>query len=503
MLPSFVHMLSSHKVITVKFTVVIAAALVGFYVLNQNVVLTPYITSVYEPGSRSMAIHPSASKTLIHTADQNMPWLLTADRFPFTVTIPRVVKAVRVQGTAIPGTQPYVTFVAEGAKGDAWTHIVSSAFLDTLPWKRVESEGISLWMKDSSPTEPIQQFASVEDFRANPPDLGMVGTAGVDPLAFVRGEQYQPQTRVVQLPHTFRGSHTLYTLARQEDVQLTFNKIDLNRKPGKDELTVRIIRADKYRDDDHTWLASVSVKDDGNANGNGKSGPAQLVELTLPNVAPGVYRVEIVTSEDVLFNNVTSAQQMFSFSGKVWLADGPAYGQADFPPVQIATNAGWITLSPSHAQGKQVVQVGDKRVTLEEVKKTQLVSGLKGETKVMLLKGELTIASDALLAFAPAVLLPVKGTAQIDLSTEVSLEHLQYIVVPYTPRTTGEITFDHTYPMEALQLRGKELSFVLNAAGLDANEKTLGLEKLQVTFIRGAFPWAQLWSKVQNSLHFQ
>ncbi|MEK7537373.1 MAG: hypothetical protein AAB619_00160, partial [Patescibacteria group bacterium] len=358
----FINLLHRHSVYktvvrVAKVVMVIVPLALLADLINQSIFITPTLSYMYRPGRATRAVSPTAPTTLIRTADAKLRWRVTTDNFPFKVIIPRLIEAVRVRVRLQPGTQSYIALNAKAKTDGDYSTIVSSAALDNLDWKHVSDGTMTLWMRDKRVSEEkivtgtgkkaktktvttertLKQYASINDFRSAPPDLNTVATAGYDRLAFASIPNYRPSSSPITLNHTFRGSHQFYVYAANENLRLSFDKIDLNRQPGADTLTVRVARADQLTSDSRRWLKTVTVADDGHTGPKGPRGAAQRVELTLPMVTAGTYFVEIATSEDVMFTNLTSAQRHLAFAGRVFLAEGPAYGEPSFQPVQLVT----------------------------------------------------------------------------------------------------------------------------------------------------------------------
>lgn len=483
---------------------------------NNNFFLTKTLHYSYSPGQRTHIITPVKLAALIKTADRALPWRLDADSFPFRVTIPRLIEEVRVRVRLVAGTQGDIAFVAHGKKGADLTTIISSALLNTLEWKNITDGDLTLWMRDTHITEEtltqgsgrkkttktvkteraVQQYSSISEFRTNPPtDLKTVATVGFEPLALSRVTDYQPSTVPITIEHTFRGSHQLFVYAANETLRMSFDKIDLNRQNNADELTVRIARTDDPTNNPRHWLKSVTIGDDGMTRAIGRNGKAQLAEIVLPNVTPGTYLIDIVASEDVVFQRLTSNQHVLAFNGRVFIADGPAYGETSFKPVSIITIGDTVTYFANHDQGMQTLVVAGKKHLIQDVKINNVFKGLKGETRVDFAQGDATVSSNGLLTLSPAQLVP-PGAQPIDIFGSPDLTSFDYVLAPYRPKTQNEPFIDQTYNLKSLTLDRKKFTFTIESPGLERSGASLGLKDIRVTFVRGPFPWNRVWENL-------
>ena len=512
------HSVYKTVVSAVKVIMVIVPLALLADLINQSIFITPTLSYMYRPGRATRAVSPTAPTTLIRTADAKLRWRVTTDNFPFKVIIPRLIEAVRVRVRLQPGTQSYIALNAKAKTDGDYSTIVSSAALDNLDWKHVSDGTMTLWMRDKRVSEEkivtgtgkkaktktvttertLKQYASINDFRSAPPDLNTVATAGYDRLALASIPNYQPRSSPITLNRTFRGNHQLYVYAANEDLRLAFDKIDLNRQAGADTMTVQVARADQLTNDSRTWLKTITVADDGNAGPKGPRGAAQRVDLAIKNVPAGTYLVDITATEDVVFNNLTSAQHNLAFNGRVFLAEGPAYGEPSFQPVQLVTSGSSLSFAANHDQGKQTLTVAGKKFNLKELKVNQTASGLSGPTAFEIAKGDATVLSDGLIAIAPAELIP-DGVHPVDVAGAPDLTPYDYIIAKYQPRPAGDkkdIVVDRTYNLNDLGLATKTLTFSIASPGLKASDAQLGLRDIRVTLIRGPFPWNKIWQKL-------
>ncbi len=488
----------------------------GFFsLLNNHLIFTPTLTYTYHPGRSARVISPDEPATILRTADPKLRWRLTTDTLPFRVTVPRAIEGIRLHGELQPGSQPTVWLRAAGASGSDIITLISSSFLDTLDWKKVGDGTMTLWMRDKREitetitegtgknkketskkwTKDIRQYSSIDEFRNDSPDLEAIATLGIDRLALTNPNSIDSSLGGVALPQIFRGSHQFYVYARDGELKISFDKTDRNRKKDSDTLTVRIARASQLTARQPTWLKTVRVKDDGITGGDGPKGNPQRVEISVPGAKPGTYYVEIETSEDVLFSNLTSSSATLSFVGRVFLAEGSAYGEKGFRQLTLLTNGTQISLAAAHEQGKQDVTIAGKKYALKNPNVDVTAGNLHGITSFILDRPDVKLSSDGLVTIAPAKIFNSAGTHPIDLSNTPKLDSIDYVFADYQPNTKKTITLDETYAWLELELKGKRLSFILDMPGLQASGATLALKELKATLIRGPFPWDKVWDK--------
>lgn len=508
------------------FKLLIAALPVGLFLwlLDNHLALTPRLSYKYAPDRAPRIVKPVVASTLLRTADKDIRWRLSTDSFLFTVRIPRLIQALRVQVNLVPGNQQAV-FLAPTAKPNrpVGALLADSNFLNTLGWRTVSGDGLTLWQRekrteqtvipDTSPRakkkatktvtveRPVKHYTSPADFMAGVPEPARTAVVGMDPLSVTKISDYRPSKQPLSFKHTLRGSHDFYVYVENEDLRLTFDKVDLNRVRGKSSLTVSVVKIDQIRDRGFSWLKTVTVGDDGMTDGRGTLGRAQLVDLRVAGVPAGLYLVRISASEDVLLKNLVSYQRAIS-TQRLFLADGPAYGRESlyFTPVSLMSNGSELTLSAIHDFGKQEVMVDGKKNRLTVVRQPQTLTALAGTIPVSFANGDIVISTDGFLSVAGAELIPNRRMTLIDVTANPNLDHFDYVLTDYTPRRVGQpINIDQTYPVDDLQLSGtdgKLLTFRIETPGLRQNDYRLGLDSIRATLIRGPFPWKKISMKL-------
>lgn len=235
----------------------------------------------------------------------------------------------------------------------------------------------------------------------------------VSQLTFKTIKGYQPNIVPVKITQTFRGSHKIYIYAAHETLQLSFNKVDLNRYFGPDELTVRVAQVKSPNTVPKRWKKTITVDDDGVINSKSAQGKPQNVTLSMPVRSPGVYLVDITTNDDVFIENITSRQRLMAFDERVYLSEGPAYTKEPFEPILLTTDSTTLAFSADHFTGRQVIEVNNKKYNLYNIRSDQVITNLDGITKVKALKGDAIFRGDGLFALSPAELIPISKSERM------------------------------------------------------------------------------------------
>lgn len=465
------------------------------WLLRTNLIIAETRTLVYEPGEKPTVIRP-ASGSLEATLTDTGPlaWRLAGDELVFSVQAPRPLDRIRAEVYLHNTNQPSILFGAKQPNGTFDDQsIVRFALLDTLEWPRLAEKQQSLWQRPlaADGTGPTQ-FPSVEAFLQGSYDSRRVGVFGFNPLQFYRDDTYVPAREPVTFRHTLRGAHELYVYAADEDLSLTFDKVDLNRSVGADTVTIEV-----WRDGERVYHETAG--DDGIESDNRDAGAPQTVRVRVPKVPAGLYRVLLKTDNEVLLRNLTFGQHRFAFSSHIFFADGPVYGGV-FSPIELQTHGSELVVETPHEEGVQTFTVDEKKHELAAVKKTVTVMNPAGTgSRVRLSRGDVYVASQGLISIAPALNFYPQGAQVLSLSEPFDFNQVDYVFAGYRPRpTNGGVVARDTFRPEKIHHDGNVFTFKLQAPGLYAGRFQLEVEKIRVFFDAEPYGWRRAFNTVQK-----
>lgn len=499
---------SDRIILYLKILIVAIPVTLLLWLGNQRYIFTPTITLNYRAGTAPGPINPEL-RDFVRSLGSG--WRLNDDLLKFTVRIPRLVESVRLRLTLRNTNQPVILLTAKGPPdiGNI-SLIVRNRMLDTLAWPQRRNAQLTLWQRPSRsipsddpaadpatlPTVPVQQYASVQDFIEHQPPTTNFATVGVNSLLFTRPENYQPASLPITMAHTFRGQHTIYVYAADEDLRFGFDKVDLNFQPDLDPLTVTVRRL-AYDPTEKTLLLRKSLPDDGNATADHRLGPNQHLDVVLPQVKPGMYKIQIDATDDVSFKNLVSDQHYLGFAGRVFLAEGPAYPPLlSFRPLDFQTNGHALSIRTKHVEGLQDFVINNQEQNLLSTGDKLVFSNLLQPTTFAITKPDLIITGDGLLAIAPA-LLPPPAPDDLLRNGDNSLESYDYLIGNYQPQATmGRIQYERTFPVTKLLLTDHDLHFQLEMPGLVSGRRTFAVDRISATLRRGPFQWQKIGAKL-------
>ncbi|MBI2984455.1 MAG: hypothetical protein HYY50_02425 [Candidatus Kerfeldbacteria bacterium] len=510
------HLPSRRVVRAIKILIVLAPVVLLAWLVNQRFVLTPTVTFSYRPGTKPGAVQPETGKII---RSYRSAWRVDDDVVKVKVRIPRVVESVRFKATLLNRNQPVIRLVAAGLPefGDQ-VRLIRHRTLDELDWPRLQNDHLNLWQRPSrlvtqpavgpdglatttSFEQPVRQYAGLDEFFSNLPPVESFATVDLDPLLFVSVANYQPSAQPTTIAHAFRGKHTLYVYAADEDIRLSFEKIDLNRDRQPDPLTVTV-RKLSLNPMETTLLFRAVVPDDGSQLDQNLHGPPQPVDVMVPNVVAGLYRIDVGTSEDVIFRNLVSYQRYLAFQDAIFLADGPTYtGSAPpFRPLQIRTHSPRVSFRTKHDEGRQRIYSGQQTVFLDQAGSQVQLNSLPSGATIDLEKGDVLIAGQGFITIAPAVLPSQPPRGPISVGSK-SLESIDYLVGRYKPQSTfGRVVIDESYRLSRLLLTTNDLHFQLEFPGLRDKRRVVEPRRVSAQLVRGSFPWGKIVRRIEGLL---
>ena len=245
-------------------------------------------------------------------------------------------------------------------------NLIREKFLDTLIWPRITNGTLTLWQRlenniespkenqdytDAELLREVKEYASIDDFLVNSPDNSRLGIFGLDGDKFVKIPDYQTSNVERSIPNYFRGEHNMLIYSQGESLYFNFDKIDLNRESGKDELNFKL-----YQGDEVVYVQNFS--DDGNETSDGKIGEIMPCQVNLPSLSPGAYRLKIETSNEVLFGEIKTNIQYLNFTDLIFLAEGPDYFVDEgFSELIVNINTDVMTFDVPHdsAVGQNII----------------------------------------------------------------------------------------------------------------------------------------------------
>ncbi len=212
--------------------------------------------------------------------------------------------------------------------------------LDSLNWHEVIEGDTVLYQK-----EPI--FASVADFFADVPPLAEIATYRHSfDIPFHLPANQKTIGALQTIPVDLQGHHRFVTYVKNHSLTLEAEVIDLNEVNGKDDVEWRV-----FNERGEVVFVERS-EDDGITDESGNI-TTRVMKLQTPELAEGVYLVELVGTSDSAWKALRTTQSHMAFVQNVNIM------KSDKSSVSLFTNAKDVAMSTTKAEGLQEVILGE------------------------------------------------------------------------------------------------------------------------------------------------
>ncbi|MBD3247757.1 hypothetical protein GF382_00510 [Candidatus Falkowbacteria bacterium] len=370
-----------------------------------------------------------------------------------------------------------------------WRHKmepVENRLLDELFsfWHPIKENSVLLLQKD-------EEYESIDEFLSDPPPSSKIAVYNYDLKTEYVIEDYEPgEEQAIAAPLV--GAWQAYVYLKDETLSLKLSLYDQNKNKDKDDVEL-------YLYYDNKLIDSLSLKDDRSEEEGLKEKSQNMnMELKLPSLPEGVYKIELKAGSDIVTEKIESAQSKFAFIGKLELLKTKA-------PVNVYTNSRRlqaITTDPYSLQNIEI-EPGDGSRTLDlAVKETykQFESDLlSGISLAKLEKDGLIISGDGVFSFSKQSLIdPRIKKADKDLD----LNAVDFVIARYEDPDEDEDwkTAVARFDLTQGYIEDNKYGFMISAPGLRADDEQDDM--IEIGEIRLELKGKSLWDKAKEIFNF-
>lgn len=371
---------------------------------------------------------------------------------------------------------------------------LQNRWVDELSWDRRvdEQTGIILLQRPSDPltNTTVHQYASVAEFLADPPSDAVVASYQYNVKPYYTVAAPTPVEERIRVDRPLRGKHTMQTyVSSQQPLVFALQFQDMNRSFGPDRFHLNVYNAYDER------VFEQTLQDDGDESAGGVPSVRQLLDVQVPDLAEGVYTVELDVSSDFIIHSIETEQDVLVFLNTLFLAGNEEYAStvADLnrDPSTVFIVGKSATFSTPHPVGLQGITIDGRSFSLTEpgVKITEKLSSsavLKPEQSVeaRIPKNDVQISTDGLIAFAKNhAFLPYPGLATLTASTNINT--VDYVLSSdYIPPVkkgfwkNAQAEFDLTQ----IQSLDNTLHFRFVAPGIGSHPSDFKIHRISIVF---------------------
>jgi len=277
---------------------------------------------------------------------------------------------------------------------------------------------------------------------------------------------------------SLRGPHSFYTYVKDESLKLILTKQDINWYEGPDPLDINIYSGDRL-------IYSQSIPDDGDVSKNGKPLEPQRVEVNVPNLKEGVYKIVLDCGCDVIIKNIASRQKYLCFERKLFLANHKMYKMGPTKSNIVYTNGKELTAETCHFMALQVLQVNDNQeMVVSEMHEEFSMNLSKDINKIKSEKSDVILnVEDGYFAFSKDSLFDPFPIKVVPYSKDLVLTNIDYILTDYTipQKEKGWLVNTAVIDLSHMKAKDNKLNFVLYAPGLVKRGEEIVLGSIEIT----------------------
>jgi len=323
--------------------------------------------------------------------------------------------------------------------------------------KSFVEDGIILWQKE-------KKYNSLDSFLSHLPRLSsVISYRYALPNNFKMSEQGSGEIKNYKIG--LRGAFQFYTYSSGQPIELSLDIKDRNEsvKPSDTELNI-------YKGSE--LVSSQKVVDE-------QKQVDKNIFIRSKNLEPGVYRVELKADDDIISENLKTAQKKIAFTGRLWIVE------SDNLPKNIYSDSETISAQTNNPSSRQTVLVDGKKLNLEETYKQFSLLTLDNSRKlkeVVISKRDIILSGDGVWSFSKDCFFDPTIKTLTAASKEDALG-ADYLIASYLPVQKldngfyrASVDFDLN---EAYREDGK-YSFMISAPMADLSKQPLIIKNLKV-----------------------
>lgn len=263
-----------------------------------------------------------------------------------------------------------------------------------------------------------------------------------------------------------RGALQFYFYSKSPSWRLAFKFVDLNLDAADDPIAIEVYKGKELAD-------AKDLSDSRSAVG----GKTEEKDATLSGQGgPGLYRVEVKASDDIVMSKLTSTSDKISFINKVW----PVSGKGKLTLYTDASYVGASTVNPA-SLGK--ISFGGRDFDLDKTYKQFSFRNAEGVNKIVLKNDDIILENSGVFSFSESGLID-PAARKIDRYFSPS-DRIRYIIADYErPLEDGGLkTARATLDMKGAASEDGKYTFLISIPGLDGAagaEEYLEIEEISL-----------------------
>ena len=317
---------------------------------------------------------------------------------------------------------------------------------------------------------------NVNEFFHDPPENSVIATEGEMGIN-VFPDSVNSEKDNVFVNRTLRGDHIFYTFVDGGPFKLSLKKQDLNLYNGEDELKIMLY------DQNGIVIANSSIPDDGDATNSSAKGASQTINISLPEIEEGTYKIVLESADDLTIRDINVT------SGNLVVKD-TVFSVSPCILYTRHLEGGYLDLITHYRSGLQDVKIRDTTVPIKEknIKTRVLIQPSNKTYDITCPAGNLKVFSSAFFSFTEGSYFEPIRCKVILLNNDpdqIKNEKVDYIVIKNLDNerdADGWVIANATWNLDELYLVENTLNIVLNAEHLANRKEMIPVDWVEISF---------------------
>ncbi|MCC7357259.1 hypothetical protein IT408_02015 [Candidatus Uhrbacteria bacterium] len=275
---------------------------------------------------------------------------------------------------------------------------------------------------------------------------------------------------------SLRGSHDFYLIPSDGKIEWNIEFQAANRNKGNDIVVIRVFHGDEEID-----RAAVSVS----GSLDTRLGNKVVHRINKMDAKPGVYRIQVIASDDVFIRSIQTTSQHWVFGPRFVAGDNVGYTTTT-ASVRVWTNSRHIVAETFHNEGLQKIIFGDVSTNLQHTHEQMRLdrnTDLQNIVELSAPRGDIRLIADGFFAVSQEAFFEPRPLRLTD-ATDLRTDHVLAVRTPFVrPKDLGDGWFQG-YQRFALRPGQDQLRFVLSAPGMTARAAAVDIRNISLTFSR-------------------
>ncbi|MBU0707404.1 hypothetical protein KKG41_03455 [Patescibacteria group bacterium] len=494
-----------------KIIILLFPAIIGLRLLNSIVVPSGHLRLEYEVGGNTRSISdlgPAArvserEKSVNHGGSYRR---VHTDPVYFSVSMPRSFETAKVSLEFQNTNQPIVELGIQQSK-NAWDYLLKpmdNKFIDNKDWYSVSDSSRDLVLTEKgdllsegqgiddeeSKLFRTQRFQSLDQFFKDMPVDKTIALYQTDLKDLYLISDYSPNSSGLEINTSLRGKHNFYTYIKDEALSLEIDFVDINRNIGPDRFHLNIYRGDSK------LVYHQDLEDDDIIDASGQGTEKQSIEVDLPGLTEGIYRLEFDISDDLVIRKIKTDQHLLVAIDQIFPIDNSEeYGRnisdINDVPTRLYTKQNKLNFYTQHVTGIQTVLLNDEEYDITATKTRHKFESKYEEDGTLntltLPKNNLVVSGDGYFSLTPESYFdPAANIVKLRHNTELS--QIDYVLAKGYDSPTEDnswLTATQEYDLtKAYVDEDQTIRFMISAPGMSERGAEIKIRKIIVDLER-------------------